>query len=121
MRVDTRKVGNDAEDAAVRHLLGKGFAVRDRNVSCRYGELDIVAERGELLCFVEVRMREHDAFGDPMQTVMSSKQNRVVKAAMHYLQTQRLERDVRFDVISVVGRGPSARVEHVENAFDAGF
>jgi putative endonuclease len=118
---DRRAFGGEAESLAVAYLKAAGYRIRDRNVPCRYGELDIVAERGSILVIVEVRMKSHDFLGDPRETVMSVKQHRVVKATMHYLQIERLEADVRFDVISIVGRGKEAVIEHIENAFDAGF
>ena len=121
MRVDTRKLGGAAEALAENHLREAGYSIRARNVSCKYGELDIVAEKGELLCFVEVRSRAHEGFGAPVESVMYAKQRKVVMAALYYLNSQRLERDVRFDVISITGWGPDARLEHIENAFDAGF
>lgn len=90
---------------------------------CRVGELDIVAEKEGLICIVEVRMRSSSVWGDPAATVTFAKQRKVVKAAMYYLQGERLLNRVmvRFDVISVIGRGPTASVEHLPGAFDAGF
>ena len=119
--MDRRAYGGEAESLAIEHLERTGYVIRDRNVNYRRGELDVVAEKGELLVIVEVRMKSHDAMGDPSETVMFEKQRRVVLATMKYLQEERLERDIRFDVISVVGQGRSATVEHIENAFDAGF
>ena len=63
-----------------------GYRIRERNWLVREGELDIVAERGEFLCFVEVRMRTSARFGDPSLTVTREKQRRVVRAALRYLQ-----------------------------------
>ncbi len=120
--VDRREYGNEAESAAVRHLEARGYRVRARNFRCRYGELDVVAEQGDTVCFVEVRMRSTAVWGDPAHTVSFAKQRRVVKAALHYLfQNDLRERMVRFDVVSVVGQGEQARVEHIPNAFDAGM
>jgi putative endonuclease len=119
---ERRAYGNAAEDAAVGHLEAQGWRVLARNWTCRYGELDVVAERGELVCFVEVRMRSTAVWGDPAHTVSFAKQRRVVKAALHYLFAHDLgERMMRFDVISVVGRGERATVEHIPGAFDAGM
>ncbi|MBU8897081.1 YraN family protein [Corallococcus sp. H22C18031201] len=119
---DRRGWGNTAEDSAVRFLEARGWRVRARNWTCRYGELDVVAERDEFVCFVEVRMRSSTVCGEPVDTVSFAKQRRVVKAAMHYLfQYDVRERMVRFDVISVVGRGAHATVEHIPGAFDAGM
>ena len=122
--VDGRKaLGDAAEQAAVELLERSGYRVVARNFRCAWGEVDVVAERGELLCFVEVRMRSTAAWGDPAHTVSWAKQRKVAKAALHYL----LEREdaprrmVRFDVVSVVGRGAQAVVEHIPDAFDAGM
>ena len=121
-RTERQVLGADAEDAAARFLEQQGYRVRERNFHSRYGELDVVAEKDEQVCFVEVRMRSKAAWGDPSQTVSWAKQRRVVKAALHYLHLNRLfDRMVRFDVISVVGVGDRAQVEHIPNAFDAGM
>ena len=120
--VDRRAYGREAEEAAVRHLESQGFRVRERNFLCRFGELDVVAERDDLVVFVEVRMRSHAAWGDPAHTVSWSKQRKVVRAALHYLFRHDLQdRMIRFDVITVLGRGERARVEHIPSAFDAGM
>jgi len=119
----TRQIlGADAEAATARHLEAKGYRIRDRNFHSRYGELDLVAEDGDTVCFVEVRMRSSAAWGDPSQTVSRAKQRKVVKAALHYLFVHGLEgRMARFDVVSVLGRGEKALVEHIPDAFDAGM
>ena len=81
-----------------------------------------MAEKGGVVCFVEVRMRSSNAFGDPAMTVSRAKQRRVVLAAHHYLRVARLPPSIlRFDVVSVLGRGKDAFIEHIPGAFDAGF
>ena len=120
--VDRRSNGVAGEDAAAALLEQQGYVIRARNFSCRYGELDVVAEKGEVLAFVEVRMRSSAVWGDPAHTVSGAKQRRVVKAALHYLFRYGLQgRMVRFDVVSVVGKGEGAAVEHLPAAFDAGM
>jgi putative endonuclease len=114
--------GEAGEEAAVALLQREGYRIVARNFSCRYGELDVVAEKGEVLAFVEVRMRSSAVWGDPSHTVSFAKQRRVVKAALHFLFRSGLQgRMVRFDVVTVVGRGDAARVEHLPAAFDAGM
>jgi putative endonuclease len=118
----TRGVGNEAEEAAAQFLESAGYRIRARNFLARGGELDIVAEKEETLCFVEVRMRSTSVWGDPSQTITRAKQRKVVRAALHFLaKTRQTDRMLRFDVISVVGRGAAAKVEHIPNAFDAGM
>ncbi|MDQ3265045.1 MAG: YraN family protein [Myxococcota bacterium] len=121
-RQQRRELGQSAEQAAVDHLVAHGYQIEARNFACKYGELDIVAQRDGILCFVEVRMRSRAVWGDPSQTITFSKQRRVVKAALHYLVAHRITgRALRFDVIAMIGQGPGAAVEHLENAFDAGM
>lgn len=114
--------GHQNEDVVATHLERAGYSVVARNERSRRGEVDIIAEKGQLLCFVEVRSCATDVFGAPKQTVSWSKQRKVVLAALRYLQRMSVgERAIRFDVASVVGSGAKARVEYIENAFDAGF
>lgn len=120
---DRKGLGDAGEQAAVGFLERSGYRVVARNFRCAYGEVDVVAERDGLLCFVEVRTRSTAAWGDPSHTVSWAKQRKVAKAALHYLfeRADAQDRMVRFDVISVVGRGPDASVEHIPDAFDAGM
>ncbi|HKD42324.1 MAG TPA: YraN family protein [Myxococcaceae bacterium] len=119
---DRRGFGCEGEDATAQMLEAQGYAIRSRNFRCRYGELDLVAEKDGTLCFVEVRMRSTAIWGDPSNSISWSKQRRVVKAALHYLLAYGLhDKMIRFDVVSVIGRGRHAVLEHLPNAFDAGM
>jgi putative endonuclease len=121
-QTEKKQRGNQGEQLVVEYLERNGFHIRDRNISCRMGELDIVAEKKDTLAFVEVRMRSNDAFGIPSESVNSKKQRKVVLAATEYCQRLHLfNRMIRFDVASVVGRGRNGHVEYIANAFDAGM
>ncbi len=121
-KTDKRASGDEAEQLVVEHLEREGWAIRDRNVIYPRGELDVVAEKGALLAFVEVRMRASAVWGDPSGTVSRGKQLKVVRAAMQYVQQHRLhQRVIRFDVASVVGRGRTGAVELIADAFEAGL
>lgn len=116
-----RAFGDQGEQLVVELLEREGYRVLERNVRFRQGELDIVAEKDDVLCFVEVRRRSTGVWGDPSATVSCAKQRKVVRAAMGFLSRHRLwERMIRFDVASVVGRGSDAVVEYLPAAFDAG-
>ncbi len=117
-----REIGDEAEQSVVEHLQREGYSILARNFLCRYGELDVVAERAGIVCFVEVRMRSTAAWGDPAHTISRAKQRRVVQAALRFLFAHDLrDKMIRFDVVSIVGRGPNAALEHIPNAFDAGM
>ena len=113
------RFGALGEEAAAGLLRAGGYRIVARNHRCRYGEVDIIAEKGELLVFVEVRTRATSLFGSPEETVDARKQRRVIAAAREYLAQRRgPAKAARFDVIAVVDgpKGPS--LTHFENAFD---
>ena len=115
-----RALGQAGEAAAVAELGRLGFRILARNHACRRGEVDIVAQEGECLCFVEVRTRSRSGIG-PAETVDGAKQRRIVAAARDYLYRHPAEAPIRFDVAAVT-RAPSGEleVELLRNAFDAG-
>ena len=116
-----RAQGDAAEERACRHLDGSGFTIVERNYRTKGGEIDIVARKGDLLVFVEVRSREVPGLGTPEESVTPAKRRRVVAAARHYLSNVPLSswREARFDVIAIDGSGADAALRHYPAAFDA--
>jgi putative endonuclease len=116
-----RRLGDAGEAAAAAFLEKAGCRIVARNHRTRRGEVDLIAEQGELLVFVEVRTRETAAFGGPEETVNHRKQQRVVLAAQDFLMRWRgPPRGARFDVIAVVDSAQGPKLSHYPNAFDAG-
>ncbi|HXI21246.1 MAG TPA: YraN family protein [Gemmatimonadales bacterium] len=118
---DTRKVtGIRGEEEAARYLTRSGFAILDRNVRTRAGEIDLVAKDGKTLVFVEVKTRR-DLEGDPPQAAVNTrKQNRLGKLAQGYLKLKRLRHvPCRFDVVAVIFNDDGAlkAIRHIPNAF----
>ena len=114
------RLGALGEDAAVDLLRRAGYRIVARNHRCRRGEVDVVAEKGEVLAFVEVRTRATAAFGGPEETVDGRKRRRVIAAARDFLAQRRgPARAARFDVIAVVDGPQGPALTHFENAFDA--
>ncbi len=120
MKDGRRERGRWAEGEAARHLVSKGFRIVETNFSTRRGEIDLIAERGEELVFVEVRYRGTERFGDPGESVGRGKRRRLLLAARAYLQMKgEIERPCRFDIVSLRRTDDGRiRVEHWPNAFD---
>jgi putative endonuclease len=114
------RLGASAEDRAADLLLRRGYRILERNATNRLGEIDIVAEEGETLVFVEVRSRSRPDQVHPAATVTRKKQQQVVRAAMAWCQQHRVkDRMIRFDVVAVLGE-PGGEIELYQNAFEAG-
>ena len=118
---ERRAQGDAAEDRACRHLEGAGFTIVERNFRTRGGEIDIVARKGDVLVFVEVRSREDAGFGTPEESVTPAKRRRIVAAARQYLSKVPSSTwgEARFDVIAIEGSGDGAELRHYPAAFDA--
>jgi len=117
-----QRLGDLGEKAAEDLLAAQGYRIVARKHRCSRGEVDLVAERGELLVFVEVRTRATAAFGGPEETVGAAKQQRVVRAARDFLARWRgPPRGARFDVVAIVDHPEGPRLSHIPDAFDAGF
>lgn len=115
-----QKTGPQGENIAVSFLKSQGFTILARNYRQRFGELDIVAEDGDVLVFVEVKTRKSNRFGSPFEAVDIRKQMKLSKMAQHYISRNNLEdREARFDVVAVL-LAPRAKpeVEYIPNAFD---
>ena len=111
-------LGQRAEALAARHLVAQGFVVLGRNVRIGRLELDIVAQRGGLIVFCEVRARSHDRFVAPAATIDSRKIARLRRAAAQWLRLNRPGRvDVRLDAAAVVFDTPEGRLEYYEGAY----
>ena len=111
-------LGARAEQMACDHLVAQGFEIVGRNVRVGRLELDVIAQRGRLLVFCEVRSRTSDHVMTPAQSIQPDKVRRVRTAAATWLKQQPFAgAQVRFDVISVVFDRPEGRLNHLVGAF----
>ena len=112
--------GAEGEDSAVAHLLGRGYAILDRNFKTRAGEIDIIARDHQTTVFVEVKRRETIGHGTAAEFVSPSKMRRVVSAARIYAARHGLTDSlIRFDVIAIDVIEGREQLRHHEGAFDA--
>lgn len=113
-------LGERGEQLAVRYLEAHGCTVLSRNWRCREGELDIICTDGGTLLICEVKTRSGLGFGAPAESISRTKIIRIRRAASKWLSEHRVryERDVRFDVISVViPHGEPPQLQHIPGAF----
>ena len=114
-----QELGRAGEDLAARWYVEHGYEVVDRNWRCSTGELDIVARRGRLTVFCEVKTRSSNAFGTPAEAVGALKRLRGRRSAAAWFAARATAGAggaggaVRFDVACVMGRS----VTVIEDAF----
>lgn len=117
MRPTTKATGDRAEELVAAKLVGDGFEIVGRNVRVGRLELDVIAKRGSLVVFCEVRARTHDRIAAPWESVDRAKIERIKRAARAFLASAKLGTvDVRFDVASVV-LGPPTKIDYFDEAF----
>jgi putative endonuclease len=116
-----QQYGRAAEEAAARYLTRAGWRLLGRNVRIGRGELDIVARRGAVLAFVEVKGRRTTTCGAPEDAVGARKQRQVARLAQLWLAARPWALsgidDVRFDIIAVDSTSFPAAIRHVPAAF----
>lgn len=117
-----KRLGDNGERHAARFLKQQGFRILHRQYRSRLGEIDLVAQDGDCLVFVEVKTRRSDVAGHPVEAVTRAKQKKLTGLALHYLKSHgQLESRARFDVVAVIWprQGRSVDVKHFPNAFPA--
>lgn len=122
MRIlDPRRLfGQEGETAAEAYLSRKGYRIIARNLRSSMGELDLVAEDGRVLVFVEVKARRSGEFGGAIEAVHHRKRKKLIQLASLFLARHHLGgRLCRFDVILLQGaEAMTAQIEHIRNAFE---
>lgn len=118
---ERKLLGRWGEAAAAEYLKQKGFRLVAAGWHCRFGEVDLIAEDGYYLVFVEVKLRKSASFAQAREFVDLRKQNKLHTTAQMYLALHPTDLQPRFDVIEVYApRGmQTARpaINHLENAF----
>lgn len=109
--------GKQGEEAALRYLHANGYQVLERNYRYQHAEIDLVAQKGKMLIFVEVKSRSSTAFGNPEEFVSFTKVRLLKRVAEQYIFAKNWQHDIRFDIIAIVRVGGELKVKHIEDAF----
>jgi putative endonuclease len=113
------QLGTRGEELARRFLQQNGYEILECNYRCRWGEIDIVAQDGDEVVFLEVRSRRSADYGTPEESLTAAKLRRLLATAQHYLQQRgKGEINWRIDLVSVhLGRDYRLqRIEHLKHA-----
>lgn len=114
---DSHILGHEGEAKAVDYLLKKGYRILHRNWKSGKKELDIVAENDNNIVFVEVKTRSKEFHADPRDTISNQKRQMLIFAADSYLQRYNIDKESRFDIVTIVTNDKEVEIEHIEDAF----
>lgn len=114
--MNTTLAGREGEAKAARYLRKKKYEIIGANYRCRFGELDLIAKKRELVIFVEVKLRKNDHFGAAADAVTPLKREKLKKAALSWIAATESIAPTRFDVIEIYTE--TGRINHIENAFE---
>ena len=110
-------LGEKGEDLAVEFLQKKGYKILDRNWRFKKAEVDIIAQKNEVLIIVEVKTRTSNYFGNPQDFINQKKVQLLVEAANEYVISKDLDVEVRFDIVAILKNKQEFDIEHLEDAF----
>jgi putative endonuclease len=118
MNKNKHTLGMEGQQYAEDYLCKKGWHMLARNYRAKTGEIDLIAQDGAYIVFVEVKSRNGLSHGHPCEAVTAAKQARIMRTAQQYAARYRLtDRDTRFDVIEVLTAQGKVHIRHIENAF----
>lgn len=110
---EKRRLGFFGESKAAKYLKRQGYKILERNFRCPFGEVDIIAQKGDVTAFTEVKTRTNDNYGEPNEAVGRERQKRYKNCVRFYFANREIDCTVRFDIIEVTPKG----INHIENAF----
>lgn len=119
--MDKKLVGRFGEQLAAEYLKKKHYKIIGLNYSCRFGEIDVIAQNKKYVAFVEVKLRKSASFAEAKEFVTLAKQGKIIKTASLWLSQNETELQPRFDVIEIYAPEGAdtkqVKINHIENAF----
>lgn len=114
---DHNDLGKLGEELAVDFLQKNGYKILETNWVFQKAEIDIIAQKENVLAIVEVKTRSTIDFGLPQDFVKPKKIQLLVKAVNEYVISNDLDVEIRFDIIAISKEGKEYTIEHIEDAF----
>lgn len=109
--------GKEGEQIAVDFLIKNGYEIRYRNYRYLKSEIDIIAQKEDILAIIEVRARSNDQIIPIADTITQKKIKLLVMGADHYVTENDLKVEVRFDIVTILKNKKIFKIEHLESAF----
>jgi len=114
---ESHDLGKRGEDLAADHLKKSGYKLLSRNWKYGKHEIDIIAQNKDVIVFAEVKTRSDDFQMHPITAITTEKQKSIIWAAEGYIKRFNINKNSRFDVITIIKKGEQFEIDHIEDAF----
>ena len=117
-----KDIGSFGEALARDYLISKGYKILNMNFINKFGEIDIICKKNNLLIFCEIKSRYSNSFGSPIESITCYKQKQIIKLSELYLISKKYYNfNVRYDIIEVIFNTITSShiINHVQDAFRA--
>jgi len=115
MTIDKKLLGRYGEKIAADFLIKKGYTILASGYRGRFGEIDLIARQGELVCFVEVKTRQDNTYLAASAAVDSEKRRRIIATANQWLGENEGDWQIRYDIVEVYVA--LKKIKHIKDAF----
>ena len=111
--------GSKGEDIACQYLIKNGYKILEKNFKVSFGEIDLIVNKNNIICFVEVKTRNSLIYGLPEEAITEKKKSKIIKVAQYYIKNKHLYKYLfRFDVISIKLKNNNLEnIKFIKNAF----
>ena len=113
--------GNIGETLAAEYLSRRGYKIVATNWRYYHLEIDIIAQKDNLMIFAEVKLRQNQGAQSARDAVSRTKEQRLINAAEAWIMANQFDGESRFDLLAVTQHGKTYSIEHIENAFNPSF
>ena len=110
-QVQTGRLG---EAVAEKFLVGKGYQILEKNWVCRWGELDLIAEKDNMLTFVEVKCRNSQVNGHPSEAITRFKKHSLHRSIERYILTNNVTKPWKVDIVCTRKFGKAIKIDHYD-------
>jgi putative endonuclease len=111
------ELGKEGEKLAINFLIKNNYKILEKNYRYLKAEVDIIAQKENILVAIEVKTRSSDYFGNPQDSITPKKIKLLVSAIDYYVVQRDLDVEVRFDIIAIIHHKKETKIEHLEDAF----
>lgn len=114
---DHNELGKKGEKLAIDFLIKNEYHILEKNYRYLKAEVDIIAQKGNVLAVVEVKTRSTDFYGDPQDFVNPKKIKLLLSAIDYYVIEKDFDVEVRFDIIAIIHKNNKTKITHLKDAF----